>query len=52
VLSKAYIASPIIGSSKEAHLDQALAVLDVKLTDDEVQRLEELYQPHPVLGHS
>ncbi len=52
VLSKAYIASPIIGSSKEAHLDQALAVLDVKLTDEEVQRLEELYQPHPVLGHS
>ena len=52
VLSKAYIASPIIGSSKEAHLDQALAVLDVKLTEEEVQRLEELYQPHPVLGHS
>ena len=52
VLSKAYIASPIIGSSKEAHLDQALATLDVKLSDEEVQRLEELYQPHPVLGHS
>ncbi|MFN8432758.1 MAG: aldo/keto reductase [Anaerolineales bacterium] len=52
VLSKAYIASPIIGSSKEAHLDQALATLDVKLTGEEVKRLEELYQPHPVLGHS
>lgn len=52
VLSKAYIASPIIGSSKEAHLDQAIAALDIKLSDEEVKRLEELYQPHPVLGHS
>ena len=52
VLSKPYIASPIIGSSKEAHLDQAISTLEIKLTDDEVQRLEELYQPHPVLGHS
>lgn len=52
VLSKPYIASPIIGSSKEAHLDQAMAALEIKLTDEEVQRLEEFYQPHPVLGHS
>jgi aryl-alcohol dehydrogenase (NADP+) len=52
VLSKAYIASPIIGSSKIEHLDQAIAALDIKLTEDEVKRLEEFYQPHPVLGHS
>lgn len=52
VLSKAYIAAPIIGSSKEAQLDQAIAALDIKLSDEEVKRLEEFYQPHPVLGHS
>lgn len=52
VLSKLYIASPIIGSSKIEHFDQAMAALDIKLTDEEVKRLEELYQPHPVLGHS
>jgi aryl-alcohol dehydrogenase (NADP+) len=52
VLSKPHIASPIIGSSKEAHLDQAIATLDIKLSDEEVKRLEEFYQPHPVLGHS
>lgn len=52
VLSKAYIAAPIIGSSKEAHLDQAIAALEIKLTDAEVNRLEEFYQPHPVLGHA
>lgn len=52
VLSKPHIASPIIGSSKIEHLDQAIAALEIKLTDEEVKRLEEYYQPHPVLGHS
>lgn len=51
VLNKAYIASPIIGSSKIEHLDQAIAALDIKLSDEENKRLEELYQPHPILGH-
>jgi len=26
--------------------------LEIKLSDEEVARLEELYQPHPILGHS
>lgn len=52
VLSKPYVTSPIIGATKMDHLDQAIAALEIKLTDDEVKRLEELYKPHPVLGHS
>jgi 1-deoxyxylulose-5-phosphate synthase len=52
MLNKPQITSPIIGSSKIEYLDQAIAALDVKLAKDEVQRLEEFYQPHPVLGHS
>jgi len=52
VLGKPGVAAPIIGSSKEAHLVQAIAALEIKLSDEEVKRLEELYQPHPVLGHS
>jgi aryl-alcohol dehydrogenase (NADP+) len=52
VLNKAYIASPIIGSSKIEHLDQAIAALDIKLSEEEIKRLEEPYQPHPILGHS
>lgn len=52
VLSKAFIAAPIIGSSKEAHLDEAIEALEIKLSEDEIGRLEEFYQPHPVLGHS
>jgi aryl-alcohol dehydrogenase (NADP+) len=33
------------------HLDQAIAALDIKLSDEEMKRLEELYKPHPILGH-
>jgi aryl-alcohol dehydrogenase (NADP+) len=52
VLSKPFVTSPIIGTSKMNQFEEALAVEQVKLTDDEITRLEELYQPHPVLGHS
>jgi 1-deoxyxylulose-5-phosphate synthase len=51
MLNKSHIASPIIGSSKIEHLDQAIAALDIKLSDEENKQLEELYQPHPILGH-
>jgi aryl-alcohol dehydrogenase (NADP+) len=52
VLSKTYAASPIIGATRMDHLDQAIAALDIQLSEDEIKRLEELYRPHPVLGHS
>jgi 1-deoxyxylulose-5-phosphate synthase len=52
MLNKPHITAPIIGASKLDHLDQAIAALEIKLTPAEVQRLEELYQPHPVLGIS
>ncbi|MCL5611588.1 MAG: aldo/keto reductase [Chloroflexi bacterium] len=52
VLSKSHITAPIVGSTKMEHLDQSIAALDIKLTEEEIKRLEEPYKPHPVLGHS
>jgi len=52
VLSKPGISAPIIGASKMPHLEEALAALSVKLTEGELKQLEELYKPHPILGHS
>lgn len=52
LLSKPVITAPIIGASKPGHLEDAVAALSVKLAQDEINRLEELYQPHNVLGHS
>jgi aryl-alcohol dehydrogenase (NADP+) len=52
VLSKPYVTAPIIGATKMDHLDQAIAALDLKLSEEEIKGLEEPYNPHPVLGHS
>jgi 1-deoxyxylulose-5-phosphate synthase len=52
LLNKPHITSPIIGATKMDHLEQAIAALDIQLSDDEVKRLEEPYKPHPIRGHS
>ena len=51
ILGKPGVTSPIIGASKPGHLEDAVASLSVKLSGEEIQQLEELYIPHPVLGH-
>jgi aryl-alcohol dehydrogenase (NADP+) len=52
MLNKSHITAPIIGATKMDHLEQAIAALDIKLSEDEVKRLEEPYLPHPILGHA
>jgi aryl-alcohol dehydrogenase-like predicted oxidoreductase len=52
MLAKPVVTSPIIGATKPHHLDDAVASLDVHLTPDEIQLLEEIYQPRPVRSHS
>jgi aryl-alcohol dehydrogenase-like predicted oxidoreductase len=52
MLSKPVITAPIVGATKPHHLDDAVASLSVQLTPDEIQHLEEAYQPHPVLGYA
>jgi aryl-alcohol dehydrogenase-like predicted oxidoreductase len=52
MLSKPFITAPIIGATKPHHLDDAVAALTVHLTQEEIQHLEEAYQPHPILGFS
>jgi aryl-alcohol dehydrogenase-like predicted oxidoreductase len=44
------VTAPIVGATKPQHLDDALASLDLTLTDDEARRLEEPYTPQPVQG--
>ena len=51
MLHKPVISAPIIGASKLAHLEQAVAALEIQLSAEEIGFLEEPYQPHPVLGH-
>ena len=51
LLTKPGVTAPIVGATKAAQLDDAIAALEVKLTADEIARLEAPYVPHPVLGH-
>src|SRR4030095_5351814 len=50
LLSKPAVAAPIVGASKTAHLEDAVAAVSLKLSDEEVARLEDPYIPHPVVG--
>ena len=50
VLSKPSVTAPIIGASKPGHLEDAIAALDIRLSDAEISLLEELYKPHSVVG--
>jgi len=52
LLQQEGVTAPIIGASKMSHLEQAVAALEIELSEDECAYLEDLYQPHPVLGHS
>ena len=45
------VTAPIVGATKAAHVDDALAAEQLELADDEISRLEELYVPHAVSGH-
>ena len=46
------VTAPIIGATKVEHIDEAVAAVDVRLSEDDVKRLEEPYKPHRILGHS
>jgi aryl-alcohol dehydrogenase (NADP+) len=45
------VTAPIIGASKMTHLEEDIAAIDIKLSPEELDTLQEPYQPHPVLGH-
>jgi 1-deoxyxylulose-5-phosphate synthase len=51
LLHKPGVTAPIIGASKPNHLEDAVAALSIKLSKAEIERLEAVYVPHPVLGH-
>jgi 1-deoxyxylulose-5-phosphate synthase len=52
LLGKSIVTAPIVGAAKPQHLDDALAALDLELTEAEITQLELPYVPHPVAGHS
>jgi 1-deoxyxylulose-5-phosphate synthase len=51
VMNNPVVTAPIVGSTKVRHLEEAVAAIDVRLTDDEISYLEAPYVPHRVQGH-
>jgi len=51
LLDQPGVTAPIIGATKLQHLEDAIAAEQLSLSDAEIERLEDLYQPHAVAGH-
>lgn len=52
LLARPGVSAPIVGATRTAHLDDAVAAVELELSDEEIARLEKPYQPHVVRGHS
>ncbi|GAA3240445.1 aldo/keto reductase [Pseudonocardia petroleophila] len=52
MLHKEAVTAPIIGATKPGHIEDAVAAVDVQLSEEEIAALEAPYVPHPVLGHT
>jgi 1-deoxyxylulose-5-phosphate synthase len=51
LLGRPGVTAPIVGATKLGHIGDALAAVQLTLTEQEAARLEEPYVPHPVLAH-
>jgi aryl-alcohol dehydrogenase-like predicted oxidoreductase len=52
LLANEAVTAPIVGATKLQHIEDAIAAVDLDLTEDEVSSLAAPYRAHPVLGHS
>jgi aryl-alcohol dehydrogenase-like predicted oxidoreductase len=52
LMGKRGVAAPIVGATKLRHMDDAIAAVELELTDEDIARLEAPYRPHSILGHS
>lgn len=44
------VTSPVVGATKQSHVDGAVKAVDLVLTEEEIDYLEELYVPHALAG--
>lgn len=51
LLRRSTVSAPVIGATRAGHVDDAVAALDVELTEKETEELERSYTPRAVSGH-
>lgn len=45
------VTAPIVGITKEKYLDDFIGALDINLSKEDIEQLEEFYMPHSIVGH-
>jgi 1-deoxyxylulose-5-phosphate synthase len=50
-LSRPGVVAPILGPTRVAHVDAAVAALEIELETAEIARIDQAYQPRPYAGH-
>ena len=48
--TKPLVVAPLLGFTKISQLEEAVKVFKVKLSEEDIKYLEELYTPHPTIG--
>ena len=51
LLHKEWVDAPIVGTTSIEHLEEAVAAIDISLSDSDIEYLEEPYEPVAVSGH-
>ncbi|KQX68848.1 aldo/keto reductase [Angustibacter sp. Root456] len=51
LLQQPVVTAPIVGATKAQHLADAVAAVDLRLSDDELARLAAPYAPRPIAGY-
>jgi aryl-alcohol dehydrogenase-like predicted oxidoreductase len=51
LLRRDAVTAPIVGATKPLHIEDAVASLDVELSDKETEALEQPYSPRRISGH-
>ncbi|MET8134401.1 aldo/keto reductase [Streptomyces sp. NPDC006290] len=51
LLGRSTVTAPIVGATKPLHIEDAVASLDVELSDKEIEEMEQPYTPRAISGH-
>ncbi|MFD6553680.1 aldo/keto reductase [Streptomyces sp. NPDC058398] len=51
LLARPTVTAPIVGAGRAAHIEDAVAALDLELSDKETEELEQPYTPRAISGH-
>ncbi|MET0132285.1 MAG: aldo/keto reductase [Kibdelosporangium sp.] len=52
LLGRPAVDAVTVGATKPSHVTDAVAAVDVPISQQEAKRLESSYRPHPVIGHT